>query len=104
MVLPKTNIAYVQVNELTKNTRGNGLSKLSTIISHVNAGAIDMSQVTLKDLINEAYLEAILTATHKGLKGEKAKIAAFAATARYVSKETGKSISTELVSKAVVRH
>ena len=62
-----------------------------------------MSQVTLKDFINEAYLEAILAATQKGLTGEKAKTAAFAATARYVSKETGKAITTELVAKAVVR-
>ena len=61
-----------------------------------------MSQVTLKDLINEAYLEAILTATQKGLSGERARIAAYAATARYVSKETGKSITAELVAKAIV--
>ena len=65
-------------------------------------GGSNMSQITLKDLSNEAYLEAILTATQKGLTGEKAKNAAFSATARYVSKETGKSITTDLVAKAII--
>ena len=61
-----------------------------------------MSQVTPRGLIDEAYLEAILTAPQKGLTGEKAKIAVFSATTRYFSKETGESITSELSAKAVV--
>ncbi|CAK0740739.1 conserved hypothetical protein [Azospirillaceae bacterium] len=60
-----------------------------------------MAQVTLKDIIFDAYAQALLAARQKGLQGEPAKEAARNAAARVVSKATGKVVTPEIVLKAV---
>ncbi|MEI7608773.1 MAG: hypothetical protein WCJ64_15450 [Rhodospirillaceae bacterium] len=60
-----------------------------------------MAQTTLKDLIVDAYAQALLAARTKGLTGEEAKIAAHRAAAHVVAKATGKAVTPELVAKAV---
>ena len=60
-----------------------------------------MAQATLKDLIVDAYGQAVLAASQKGLTGQEAKAAAYRAAAHVVSKATGKAVTPELVAKAV---
>ena len=60
-----------------------------------------MTQTTLKDLILDAYGQALLAASQKGLTGEGAKNAAYKAAANVVAKATGKAVTPELVAKAV---
>ena len=60
-----------------------------------------MAQATLKDLIVDAYAQALLAARQKGLTGEDAKAAAYRAAANVVSRATGKAVTPELVAKAV---
>ena len=60
-----------------------------------------MAAPTLKDIIIDAYGQALLAARAKGLLGEEAKVAAYRATANVVSNATGKTITPELVIKAV---
>jgi len=60
-----------------------------------------VAQTTLKDLIIDAYAQALLAARTKGLTGEEAKTAACRAAAHVVAKATGKAVTPELVAKAV---
>ena len=60
-----------------------------------------VTQTTLKDLIVDAYGQAMLAASQKGLTGAEAKAAATRAAAHVVSKATGKAVTPELVAKAV---
>ena len=60
-----------------------------------------MSVTTLKDVILSAYAQALLAATQRGMRGEEAKTSARVATARAVSKGTGKAVTDALVLKAV---
>ncbi|CAK0773197.1 Mg_chelatase_C domain-containing protein [Azospirillaceae bacterium] len=60
-----------------------------------------MASVTLKDLIFDAYAQAVLAAKQKGLKGEDAQKAAIRAAANVVSKASGKNITEETVQKAI---
>ena len=60
-----------------------------------------MVQTTLKDIIFDAYGQALLAARQKGLLGEDAKIAACRAAANVVAKATGKAVTAETVAKAI---
>ncbi|MEI6559474.1 MAG: hypothetical protein WCO00_13805 [Rhodospirillaceae bacterium] len=60
-----------------------------------------MAQATLKDLIVDAYSQALLAACQKGLTGEDAKAAAVKAAAKVTTKATGKAVTPELVAKAI---
>jgi hypothetical protein len=60
-----------------------------------------MAQVTLKDIILDAYAQALLAARQKGLSGDAAKSAARSAAARVVAKATGKAVTPEIVAKAL---
>ena len=60
-----------------------------------------MPQPTLKDIVFDAYAQALLAARQKGLTGEDAKTAACRAAAHVVAKATGKAVSAETVAKAV---
>ena len=60
-----------------------------------------VTQTTLKDLIIDAYGQAVLAASQKGLTGANAKAAACKAAAHVVSKATGKAVTPELVAKAI---
>jgi len=56
---------------------------------------------TLRDVIFDAYAQALLAAKQKGLTGEDARAAACRAAAHVVTRATGKAVSTETVAKAV---
>ena len=60
-----------------------------------------MAQTTLKDLIFDAYAQALLAARQKGLIGAEAKAAACRAAAHVVAKATGKAVTAETVARAV---
>lgn len=63
-----------------------------------------MTGVTVKDLIFDAYAQALLAARQKGLTGDAAKEAARDAAAKAVSKATGRPISPQMVLRAVDQH
>lgn len=60
-----------------------------------------MAEPTLKELIVDAYTQALLAARQKGMAGEEAKAASARAAARVVSKATGRTVTPELVAKAL---
>jgi hypothetical protein len=58
-------------------------------------------QISLKDLIVDAYAQAILAVANRPVAGQNAKEAAYRAAAHAVAKATGKTITPELVARAV---
>lgn len=57
----------------------------------------------MKDMILDAYAQALLAAMEKGILGERAKVAARNATAHVVSRELGKPVTPEMVKEIVTK-
>lgn len=57
----------------------------------------------MKEIILDAYAQALLAAKSKGMMGEQAKTAARNAAARVVSKASGKPVTPDMVAEIVAR-
>lgn len=55
----------------------------------------------MKDMILDAYAQALIAAMEKGILGERAKVAARNATAKVVTRELGKPVTPEMVQQVV---
>lgn len=55
----------------------------------------------MKEIILDAYAQALLAAKSKGMEGDKAKVAARNAAARAVTKATGRPVTADQVADIV---
>lgn len=57
----------------------------------------------MKEIILDAYAQALIAAKSKGMIGEQARLAARTAAARVVSKASGKAVTPDMVADIVAR-